>query len=305
MTVNPTIGAEGVRLSFEFFPAKTPEMEVQLWETLEDLSGWDPDFVSVTYGAGGSTRTPTLATLKGILQRSHIPSASHLTCVGSTREETHAIVEEFHAAGIHHFLALRGDPRGGIGTAYEPHPGGYANAAELTAGLKALGDFEISVSAYPEKHPESADVAADIDMLKRKVDAGATRALTQFFFENDQYERYLDKVVAAGITIPIVPGILPIHNLAQVRKFAGMCGASVPDYVIARLGTIDDLPEERFKAASQLAAEQVKDLIHRGVSEFHFYTMNRSALVSRVLELSGFQRVAAEARNNTQSGAAA
>ena len=304
MTVNPTIGADGVRLSFEFFPPKNPEMEGQLWETLEDLSAWDPDFVSVTYGAGGSTREPTLATLKGIIQRSHIPSASHLTCVGSTREETHAIVEEFRAAGIRHFVALRGDPQGGIGTVYQPHPGGYANAAELTAGLKALGDFEISVSAYPEKHPESADVAADIDMLKRKVDAGATRALTQFFFENDQYERYLDKVVAAGITIPIVPGILPIHNLAQVRKFAGMCGATVPDYVIARLGTIDDLPEERFKAASQLAAEQVRDLIHRGVSEFHFYTMNRSALVSRVLELSGFQRVAAEARN-AQSGAAA
>jgi methylenetetrahydrofolate reductase (NADPH) len=304
MTVNPTIGADGVRLSFEFFPPKNPEMEGQLWETLEDLSAWDPDFVSVTYGAGGSTREPTLATLKGIAQRSHIPSASHLTCVGSTREETHAIVDEFRAAGIRHFVALRGDPQGGIGTAYQPHPGGYANAAELTAGLKALGDFEISVSAYPEKHPESADVAADIDMLKRKVDAGATRALTQFFFENDQYERYLEKVVAAGITIPIVPGILPIHNLAQVRKFAGMCGASVPDYVIARLGTIDDLPEERFKAASQLAAEQVKDLIHRGVSEFHFYTMNRSGLVSRVLELSGFQRVAAEARN-AQSGAAA
>lgn len=304
MTVNPTIGADGVRLSFEFFPPKNQEMEGQLWETLEDLSAWDPDFVSVTYGAGGSTREPTLATLKGIIQRSHIPSASHLTCVGSTREETHAIVDEFRAAGIRHFVALRGDPQGGIGTVYQPHQGGYANAAELTAGLKALGDFEISVSAYPEKHPESADVAADIDMLKRKVDAGATRALTQFFFENDQYERYLEKVVAAGITIPIVPGILPIHNLAQVRKFAGMCGASVPDYVIARLGTIDDLPEERFKAASQLAAEQVRDLIHRGVSEFHFYTMNRSALVSRVLELSGFQRVAVEARN-TQSGAAA
>lgn len=304
MTVNPTIGAEGVRLSFEFFPPKNTEMEGQLWETLEDLSAWDPDFVSVTYGAGGSTRVPTLATLKGILQRSHIPSASHLTCVGSTKEETHAIVEEFRAAGIRHFVALRGDPQGGIGTAYQPHPGGYANAAELTAGLKALGDFEISVSAYPEKHPESADVAADIDMLKRKVDAGATRALTQFFFENDQYERYLEKVVAAGITIPIVPGILPIHNLAQVRKFAGMCGASVPDYVIARLGTIDDLPEERFKAASQLAAEQVRDLIHRGVSEFHFYTMNRAALVSRVLELSGFQRVEQQARSAREGAAA-
>lgn len=304
MTVNPTIGAEGVRLSFEFFPPKTEEMEGQLWTTVDELSAWDPDFVSVTYGAGGSTRGPTLSTVKGIAQRSHLRAASHLTCVGATKAETHVIVEEFRSAGIRHFVALRGDPQGGIGTAYQPHPGGYANAAELTAGLRTLGDFEISVSAYPEKHPESPDVAADIDMLKRKVDAGATRALTQFFFENDQYERYVDKVRAAGIDIPIVPGILPVHNLAQVRKFAGMCGASVPDYVIARLGTVDDLPEERFKAASALAAEQVRDLIHRGVSEFHFYTMNRSALVSRVLELSGFERVD-NASRNTASGAAA
>ena len=302
MTVNPTIGAEGVRLSFEFFPPKTEEMEGQLWTALDELSAWDPDFVSVTYGAGGSTRGPTLATVKGIARRSHVRPASHLTCVGATKEETHAIVEEFRAAGIRHFVALRGDPQGGIGTAYQPHPGGYSNAADLTAGLRALGDFEISVSAYPEKHPESRDVAADIDMLKRKVDAGATRALTQFFFENDQYERYVEQVRAAGIDIPIVPGILPVHNLAQVRKFAGMCGASVPDYVIARLGTVDDLPEERFKAASALAAEQVRDLIHRGVSEFHFYTMNRSALVGKVLELSGFQRVEKSARAN---GAAA
>lgn len=306
MTVNPTIGTEGVRLSFEFFPPKTEEMEAQLWETLSELAEWAPDFVSVTYGAGGSTRGPTLATIRGIAQRSSLPAASHLTCVGATREETHAIVEEFRAAGINHFVALRGDPQGGIGQAYAPHPGGYANAAELTAGLRALGDFEISVSAYPEKHPESPDVAADIDMLKRKVDAGATRALTQFFFENDQYERYLEKVRAAGINIPIVPGILPIHNLAQVRKFAGMCGARVPDYVIARLGTIDDVPEERFKAASQLAAEQVRDLIHRGVSEFHFYSMNRAALASRVLELSGFKRVEqAQTASVSRSGAAA
>lgn len=304
MTVNPTIGAHGVQLSFEFFPPKTEEMEGQLWNALEELAAWDPDFVSVTFGAGGSTRGPTLATVKGVMARTGLPAASHLTCVGSTKDETHAIVEEFRSAGVRHFVALRGDPQGGIGTAYQPHPGGYANGAELAAGLRQLGDFEISVSAYPEKHPESADVAADIDMLKRKVDAGATRALTQFFFENDQYERYVERVRAAGIEIPIVPGILPVHNLAQVRKFAGMCGASVPDYVIARLGTIDDLPEERFKAAAALAAEQVRDLIHRGVSEFHFYTMNRAALVSRVLELSGFERVDASARSS-RNGAAA
>ena len=291
MSVNPTIGAEGVRLSFEFFPPKNAEMEDQLWETIADLETWNPDFVSVTYGAGGTTRAPTLSTVGRIAAQTGLKPASHLTCVGATREETHAIVSEFHAAGIRHFVALRGDPQGGVGTVYQPTPGGYANAAELAAGLRALGNYEISVSAYPEKHPESADFSADIDMLKRKVDAGATRALTQFFFENDHYERYMERVAAAGINIPIVPGILPIHNLAQVRKFAGLCGATVPDYVIARLGTIDDLPGERFKAASALAAEQVRDLIHRGVKEFHFYTMNRSPLVNAVLEQSAFRRV--------------
>jgi methylenetetrahydrofolate reductase (NADPH) len=295
MSVNPTIGARGVRLSFEFFPPKNADMDAQLWETIADLATWNPDFVSVTYGAGGSTRAPTLSTVSRIAAETRLNPASHLTCVGATKEETRAIVEEFHAAGIRHFVALRGDPQGGIGTVYHPHPGGYANAAELTAGLRDMGDYEISVSAYPEKHPESADVAADIDMLKRKADAGATRALTQFFFENDSYERYVEKVRAAGVTIPIVPGILPIHNLAQVRKFAGMCGATVPDYVIARLGTVDDDPQLRFKAAAALAGEQVRDLIHLGVTEFHFYSMNRSNLVSEVLELSGFERDAAEA----------
>jgi methylenetetrahydrofolate reductase (NADPH) len=304
MSVNPTIGAEGVRLSFEFFPPKNAEMEAQLWDTVENLTEWNPDFVSVTYGAGGSTRGPTLALVSRLASATRLKPASHLTCVGSTKEETHAVVEEFRASGIRHFVALRGDPQGGIGTVYQPHPGGYANAAELVAGLKTLGDFELSVSAYPEKHPESPDVNADIDMLKRKVDAGATRALTQFFFENDQYERYLEKVRAAGINIPIVPGILPIHNLAQVRKFAGMCGTSVPDYVIARLGTVDDVPDLRFKAAAALAAEQVRDLIHRGVTEFHFYTMNRSGLVGAVLEQSGFERTVDGVRQG-QNGAAA
>jgi methylenetetrahydrofolate reductase (NADPH) len=290
MSVNPTIGAEGVRLSVEFFPPKNAELEAQLWNAVEELSEWGPDFVSVTYGAGGSTREPTLNTVARMAAQTMLKPAAHLTCVGATREETHAIVEEFRAVGIRHFVALRGDPQGGIGTAYEPYPCGYANAAELTAGLKSLGDFEISVSAYPQKHPESRDFAADIDMLKRKVDAGATRALTQFFFENDDYERYMERVLAAGINIPIVPGILPVHNLAQVRKFAGMCGATVPDFVIARLGPVDDDPERRFKAASALAAEQVRDLIHRGVQEFHFYSMNRSALVGSVLEKSGFKK---------------
>lgn len=280
----------GLKLSFEFFPPKTADMETQLWQAVDELSAWEPDFVSVTYGAGGSTKAPTLGAVSHIASQTRLKPAAHLTCVGATREEVDAVVGEFADAGVRHFVALRGDPAGGIGTAYVPHPGGYANAAELTEGLKNLGDFEVSVSAYPEKHPESADVGADIDMLKRKVDNGATRALTQFFFENDHYERYLERVRAAGINIPIVPGILPVHNLAQVRKFAGMAGASVPDFVIARLGTIDDDSERRFVAAAALAAEQVQDLIRRGVNEFHFYTMNRASLVSEVLARSGFKR---------------
>ncbi len=279
----------GLKLSFEFFPPKTSEMEEQLWDTVDYLSGWDPEFVSVTYGAGGSTKAPTLGAVARIARETKLKPAAHLTCVGATCSEVDAVVDEFSAAGVRHFVALRGDPAGGIGTAYKPFPGGYANAAELVQGLKRLGNFEVSVSAYPEKHPESADWDSDIDMLKRKVDAGATRALTQFFFENDHYERYLERVRAAGINIPIVPGILPVHNLAQVRKFAGMAGASVPDFVIARLGTIDDDVERRFVASAALAAEQVQDLIRRGVNEFHFYTMNRSTLISEVLRRAGFE----------------
>jgi methylenetetrahydrofolate reductase (NADPH) len=185
-------------------------------------------------------------------------------------------------------VALRGDPSGGIGQEYRPHPEGYANAAELTAGLRDLGISDISVSAYPEKHPESRDVDADIDMLKRKVDNGATRAITQFFFDNDGFETYLNRVRAAGITIPVVPGILPIHNLAQVRKFAGMCGASVPSCVINRLAAFEDQPEIRNAIAAELAAEQMIDLHTRGLDQFHLYTMNRSSLVSKALDLCGF-----------------
>ena len=286
-----TVGSarKAIRLSFEFFPPKSAEAEGQLWQTAAELSAYDPGFMSVTYGAGGSTRRPTLSTV-GRLLKMGLPAASHLTCVGATKEEVHAVVADFRAAGVTHFVALRGDPPGGVGAAYQPHRGGYANAAELTAGLRALGDLEISVSAYPEKHPQSADVAADIDMLKRKVDAGATRALTQFFFENDEFERYLERVRKAGITIPIVPGILPVHNLAQVQKFAGLCGASVPTWLAERLAPFDDRPQERLPVAIDLAARQVEDLVARGISEFHFYTMNRAAMVSAVCDRIGFAK---------------
>lgn len=279
-----------IRLSFEFFPPKSAEAEGQLWETAAQLSAYEPGFMSVTYGAGGSTKAPTLSTVRHLLKMG-LPAASHLTCVGATKEEVHAVVAEFQAVGVHHFVALRGDPPGGVGAAYQPHPGGYANAAELTAGLRALADVEVSVSAYPEKHPQSPDVAADIDMLKRKVDAGATRALTQFFFENDDFERYLERVRKAGITIPIVPGILPVHNLAQVQKFAGLCGASVPGWLAERLGPFEDRPQERAAVAVDLAIRQVNDLIARGISEFHFYTMNRAAMVSAVCDGVGFVKI--------------
>jgi methylenetetrahydrofolate reductase (NADPH) len=279
-----------IKLSFEFFPPKNPDMETQLWDTVEDLKEWEPDFVSVTYGAGGTTRDTTLSTVAKMIADAGLSVASHLTCVGATRDEVHRVVDDFRAVGVQHFVALRGDPQGGIGSAYQPFPDGYANAAELAAGLRSLHDFEISVSAYPEKHPESADTAADIDMLKRKVDAGAVRALTQFFFDNDVYARYLDRVRKAGIDIPIVPGILPIHNLAQVQKFASLCGASVPASVADVLGPVDDQPQERAKRAAELASRQVRDLIARGIDEFHFYTMNRPQLISSVLEQSGFER---------------
>ena len=279
-----------IRLSFEFFPPKSPEAEGQLWETAAELSAYAPGFMSVTYGAGGSTKEPTLATVRHLLKMG-LPAASHLTCVGATKEEVHAVVADFQAVGVKHFVALRGDPPEGVGTAYKPFPGGYANAAELAAGLHGIADFEISVSAYPEKHPQSPDVAADIDMLKRKVDAGATRALTQFFFENDDFERYLERVRKAGITIPIVPGILPVHNLSQVQKFAGLCGASVPGWLADRLAPVDGRPQERAAVAIELATRQVDDLITRGVSEFHFYTMNRAAMVSAVCDGVGFSRI--------------
>ncbi|HUH49567.1 MAG TPA: methylenetetrahydrofolate reductase [NAD(P)H] [Mycoplana sp.] len=304
MRIGQTAQRHTPTLSFEFFPPRTEEAERQVWETIDALTAYAPSFVSVTYGAGGSTRAPTLATVARIISDTPLSAAAHLTCVGATKEEVHAVIEEFRAVGVRHFVALRGDPASGIGAAYQPHPGGYANAAELVAGLRAIGDFEVSVSAYPEKHPESFDVAADIDMLKRKVDAGATRALTQFFFDNVLYERYLERVRAAGIRIPIVPGILPVHHLAQVQKFAGLCGATVPQWLADRLGPLDGQPDERARVAADLTARQVEGLIALGVDDFHFYTMNRSALVSSVLDQVGFERRQDTVRKSTAGAAA-
>ncbi|MBP1852359.1 methylenetetrahydrofolate reductase [NAD(P)H] [Rhizobium halophytocola] len=284
---NLTSKAKASRFSFEFFPPRSPDAESQLWSAIADLARWRPDFVSVTYGAGGTTQEPTLATVSRLIGETPLATASHLTCVGKTREEVAETVQTFRKAGVKHFVALRGDPPDGVGKTYRPHPGGFANAAELCAGLREMGDFEISVSAYPEKHPESTDVNADIDMLKRKVDNGAHRALTQFFFDNAVYLRYLERVRAAGITIPIVPGIMPIQNLTQLKRFAASCGASVPSFLDRRFEAIEDSAEARQALSAEIAAEQIGELQGHGIDEFHIYTMNKAGLVGKVLEAVG------------------
>jgi methylenetetrahydrofolate reductase (NADPH) len=281
--------ADRIRVSFEFFPPKTAEMETTLWEAVGRLAPLAPDFVSVTYGAGGSTRERTHSTVRRILAETALTPAAHLTCVAATREEIDAVIHAYRDAGVRHIVALRGDPTDGVAAKYAPHPGGYRNGADLVAGIKRIADLEVSVSAYPEKHPDSPSVEADIDMLKAKVDAGASRAMTQFFFENDCYFRYLDRVRARGIDIPIVPGILPVQNFKQTRNFAARCGASVPAWLAQRFDGLDDDAATRRLIAAAVAAEQVLDLVKRGVSEFHFYTMNRADLVFAICHLRGLR----------------
>jgi methylenetetrahydrofolate reductase (NADPH) len=277
-------------ISFEFFPPKTEEMERSLWETIKRLAPLSPSFVSVTYGAGGSTRERTHATIARILAETSLLPAAHLTCVGAARSEIDEIVGRYHEVGVRHIVALRGDPPAGIGTAYSTHPDGYQTSAELVAGIrKQHGDIEISVSAYPEKHPESRDFDADIDVLEAKVDAGATRAITQVFFDNDLYFRYLDRVRARGITIPIVPGIMPMHNFKQARAFVTRAGTSVPDWLAQKFDGLDDDAETRKLVAATVAAGQVQKLAKQGVDTFHFYTMNRADLVFAISHLLGIR----------------
>jgi methylenetetrahydrofolate reductase (NADPH) len=278
-----------IRVSFEFFPPKTAEMEQTLWEAIGRLAPLRPNFVSVTYGAGGSTRERTHATVKRILAETMLTPAAHLTCVAATRDEVDAVIDGYAQAGVRHIVALRGDPLGGVGERFAPHPGGYRNAADLVGGIKRIADMEVSVSAYPEKHPDSPDVAADIDMLKAKVDAGATRAITQFFFENGLYLRYLDRVRQSGVDIPVVPGILPVQNFKQAKNFAARTGASVPDWLARRFDGLDDDPATRKLIAAAVAAEQVLDLVDHGVTDFHFYTMNRADLVYAICHLLGLR----------------
>ncbi len=290
------IRSDRLSVSFEFFPPKNEAMEKILWGSIERLAPLDPNFVSVTYGAGGSTRERTHNTVKRILTETALTPAAHLTCVAASREEIDAVVRAYRAAGVRHIVALRGDSADGPGTRYAPHPGGYQNAADLTAGIKKIAhDFEVSVSAYPERHPDSPTLEADIDMLKAKVDAGASRAITQFFFDNELYFRYLDRVRARGIDIPVVPGILPVQNFKAATNFAARAGASVPDWLAERFEGLEDDPATRKMIAAAVAAEQVIDLLDRGVTTFHFYTMNRADLVYAICHLLGLRPATQEA----------
>src|ERR1700676_2689299 len=277
-------------ISFEFFPPKTEEMERNLFETIKRLAPLSPNFVSVTYGAGGSTRERTHSTIARILAETELLPAAHLTCVGAARGEIDEIVGRYHDVGVRHIVALRGDPPGGIGTPYSTHPDGYRSSAELVAGVKKRHpDIGVSVSAYPEKHPESPDFDADIDVLEAKVDAGAARAITQVFFDNDLYFRYLDRVRARGIDIPIVPGIMPMHNFKQARNFVTRAGTSVPDWLAEKFEGLDDDADTRKLVAATVAAGQVQKLAKHGVDTFHFYTMNRADLVFAISHLLGIR----------------
>jgi methylenetetrahydrofolate reductase (NADPH) len=287
-------GSRRPRVSFEFFPPKNSEAEVALWEAIGRLAPLQPSFVSVTYGAGGSTRERTHATVKRIVDETALKPAAHLTCVAASRAEVDEVVRGYWAAGVRHIVALRGDPQGGLGTAYEPHPEGYHQTSDLVAGIKRIGDFEVTVSAYPEKHPEAASLEADIDALKKKVDAGATRAITQFFFDNDVYFRYLDKVRAAGIDIPILPGIVPVLNFRQTAGFAIKTGASVPQWLADRFEGLENDPATRKLVAAAVCAEQVLDLIDRGAPDLHFYTMNKADLVYAICHLIGLRAPAGD-----------
>ena len=288
------LGAGEIDVSFEFFPPKSEKMEQALWSAIERLSPLCPSFVSVTYGAGGSTRERTHTTVARIINETALKPAAHLTCVDASREEVDAVARAYWDAGVRHIVALRGDPASGVGQSYMPTPGGYENAADLVAGLKRIANFEISVAGYPEKHPESPSLKADIENLKAKVDAGADRIITQFGFDNAHYLRFLERARAAGIWVPITPGIVPIHSFRQVAGFAVRAGASVPAWLARRFEGLDDDPATTHLVAAAVATEQVMDLVDEGVKSFHFYTLNRADLVYAICHLLGLRPLRAE-----------
>ena len=272
-------------LSFEFFPPRNAALEAQLWACIRRLEPLAPRFVSVTYGAGGTTQARTHATVTRIVEETMLTPAAHLTCIGASRAEIDTIAQHYWEAGVRHIVALRGDPP--PGEPYRPHPEGYPYAADLVAGLRRIAPFEISVAAYPETHPQALSPEADLDNLKRKLDAGATRAITQYFFETDTYLRFLDRARAAGITAPIVPGIMPVSNYAQAARFSALCGASVPAWLGHLFAGTEDDPELRRIVGAVIAAEQVRLLQANGVDEFHFYTLNRPDLTYAIAHILG------------------
>ncbi len=287
----PLSGKVGV--SFEFFPPSTEKMEQTLWNSVERLAPLAPDFISVTYGAGGSTRERTHSLVSRIQKEKGVTAAAHLTCVAASRDEVTAVAENYWAEGISHIVALRGDPPEGQAT-YEPHPDGFPFAVDLVSALKKIADFDISVAAYPEIHPEALSAEADLDNLNRKIDAGASRAITQFYFNASTYLRFRDRVAAAGITVPIIPGILPVTNFKQVKKFARMCGASVPDWMADLFIGLDDDPGTRQLVAATVVAEHCRILQSEGVGKFHFYTLNRADLAYAICHILGIREQAGD-----------
>jgi len=294
---------ERLSVSFEFFPPATEEMQRKLWSAVERLAPLRPAFMSVTYGAGGSTRERTHATVKRMLEETDVPpAAAHLTCVDASRGEVDDVVRAYKDAGIRKIVALRGDPSDPE-TGFRPHPQGYKNAADLVAGIRKIGDFDISVAAYPEKHPDSPNMQADLDNLKRKIDAGANRAITQFFFNTDDYPRFLEMARAQNISVPIIPGIMPVTNFAKLCKFAAGCGATIPDWLAQLFEGLDDAPEERKLIAASVAISQCERLLEYGVRSFHFYTLNRAELTWAICHALGL-RAEPEKDKVLQHGAA-
>ena len=288
------IGSGEIDVSFEFFPPKNEKMEESLWASVRRLEPLSPKFVSVTYGAGGSTRERTHNTVKRLIKETTLVPAAHLTCVGATRDEVDEVVRGYWEIGVRHIVALRGDPQTGVGTKYAAHPGGYATSSDLVAGIKKIAPFQISVGGYPEIHPESASLQADIDTLKRKVDAGADRIITQFFFDNAQFLRFVERCRAAGIWCPILPGVVPIHNFKQIAGFGTKTGVDIPSWLARKFDGLDDDPGTTHLVAAAVAAEQVNDLVDQGIRQFHIITMNRADMVFAICHLLGLRARPAE-----------
>ena len=286
--------SQKLSVSFEFFPPKGGESDEAFWRSLRKLELLKPSFVSVTYGAGGTTQDRTLDTVRRIAAETSLAPAAHLTCVGASKEELNAVIQKFWDSGVRHIVALRGDPPAGVGTKFAPHPQGYRNAADLVRGIREIADFQVSVAAYPEKHPESVSIEEDLAFLADKADHGATHAISQFFFHNAFFLRLRDRIAARGINIKLLPGILPVTNFARVQEFSAKCGAHIPPAMVSRFAGLDAEPETRNLVAAMVAAEQVQALGREGVEDFHFYTLNRSDLVYAICRNLGLGAPAGE-----------